>query len=53
MKHIESKDCWCSPTLDYIDPKTGYEVWVHQKIGLFKKVISWLKIWEWPDEMNR
>jgi len=29
MKHEESKDCWCEPTLDYVDEITGVEVWVH------------------------
>jgi len=29
--HFTSKYCWCDPTLDYIDPKTGNEVWVHNK----------------------
>jgi hypothetical protein len=23
--------CWCEPDLDYVDPETGAEVWVHRK----------------------
>jgi hypothetical protein len=30
-EHVESKDCWCHPTLDYVDPETGCEVWIHHK----------------------
>lgn len=29
--HIESPECWCKPTLDYRDPKTGRELWVHHE----------------------
>lgn len=29
--HQESDKCWCGPTLDYVDPETGAEVWVHHK----------------------
>lgn len=28
-KHSESKDCFCSPKLDYQDEFTGVQVWVH------------------------
>ena len=31
-EHIDSKDCWCCPKLDYVDPDTGVEVWVHNEI---------------------
>lgn len=30
-EHIPSKDCWCKPRLEYVDPMTGAEVWVHQE----------------------
>jgi hypothetical protein len=23
------ENCWCSPVLDFTDPETGVEVWVH------------------------
>lgn len=29
-EHIESKDCWCEPRLDYKDELTNKEVWVHK-----------------------
>jgi hypothetical protein len=29
-EHISSPDCWCEPELDYKDPDTGAEVWVHR-----------------------
>lgn len=29
-EHIESPDCWCSPTLYYEDEFTGVQVWVHK-----------------------
>ena len=29
-EHISSKHCWCEPTLDHIDPKTGIAVWLHR-----------------------
>lgn len=31
-EHVESKECWCEPTLDYIDPETGNEVWLHKEL---------------------
>lgn len=30
-EHVESADCWCSPTLDYLDAETGRAVYVHHK----------------------
>jgi hypothetical protein len=29
-EHISSPDCWCEPELNYKDPDTGAEVWVHR-----------------------
>lgn len=29
-EHISSPECWCEPELDYKDPETGAEVWVHR-----------------------
>ncbi len=29
--HVESGDCWCNPTLDYRDPETGRDHWVHHE----------------------
>lgn len=29
--HRESSDCWCGPTLNYVDPETGVEHWIHHK----------------------
>lgn len=29
--HVESAECWCSPTLDYTNPETGQQVWVHHE----------------------
>lgn len=31
-EHISSPDCWCGPELDYKDPDTGAEVWVHRRM---------------------
>ena len=31
-EHITSPDCWCEPELDYVDPETGNEVWVHRDL---------------------
>jgi hypothetical protein len=31
VEHTESKDCFCHPELDYKDPDTGVEVWVHKR----------------------
>jgi len=30
--HSNSKDCWCDPYLDYENPETGSQVWIHRKI---------------------
>ena len=30
--HIDSRDCWCCPELQYEDPKTGLQVWLHKRI---------------------
>lgn len=27
--HIMSDTCWCFPRLEFKDPETGNEVWVH------------------------
>ena len=32
LEHEISKDCWCEPYLDYKDPETGEEVWVHGRL---------------------
>lgn len=31
MEHRDSADCWCGPTLDYVDPETGVSVYVHKR----------------------
>ena len=30
-EHNMSGDCWCNPELNYTDPETGAEVWVHKE----------------------
>lgn len=30
-KHLENKNCWCCPILDYKDEITNKEVWVHTR----------------------
>jgi len=30
LPHIDSKNCWCEPYLDYENPETGSQVWVHR-----------------------
>ena len=30
-EHRSSGDCWCNPELNYVDPVTGVEVWVHKE----------------------
>jgi len=30
-EHEASENCWCHPILDYKDPDTGNEVWVHNE----------------------
>lgn len=29
-RHLENKNCWCCPILDYKDEITNIEVWVHK-----------------------
>lgn len=29
-EHITSEKCWCEPTLQYKNPETGNEVWIHK-----------------------
>lgn len=29
--HLDSEQCWCNPTLDYVNPDTGAEVWIHHQ----------------------
>ncbi len=31
-EHIESKDCWCEPTLEYEDPETGCKHYLHKEL---------------------
>jgi len=28
--HLSSGKCWCKPELNYKDPETGAEVWIHR-----------------------
>lgn len=30
-EHVEREDCWCHPTLDYTDPETGVQHWIHHE----------------------
>ena len=30
--HFSTKNCWCCPTLDYVDPDTGNGVYVHKQL---------------------
>ena len=30
-EHVFSEKCWCFPRLEYVDPDTGVEVWVHHE----------------------
>ena len=30
--HINNPNCWCEPELEYEDPETGSQVWVHREI---------------------
>lgn len=30
-EHWLGPECWCFPRLDYVDPDTGIEVWVHHE----------------------
>lgn len=32
QEHItDGTPCWCNPVLDYKDPDTGTEVWIHKE----------------------
>lgn len=31
FEHLPSPLCWCMPRLEYVDPETGNEVWVHHE----------------------
>jgi hypothetical protein len=32
QEHItDGSPCWCNPDLDYKDPETGVEVWIHKE----------------------
>jgi hypothetical protein len=30
--HIESERCWCEPELEFEDPETSNQVWIHREI---------------------
>lgn len=30
-QHIPFEDCWCHPTLNYTDPDTGNQHWIHHE----------------------
>ncbi len=30
VEHISDETCWCCPYLEYEDPETGDQVWVHR-----------------------
>ena len=30
-RHIDSPECWCFPTLNYVHPDTEQQVWVHHQ----------------------
>lgn len=30
-EHWLGPECWCFPRLDYVDPDSGVEVWVHHE----------------------
>ena len=30
--HLNHKKCWCEPVLEYQDPETGNQLWVHRDI---------------------
>ena len=36
-EHIESEECWCEPELEYEDPETGNQVWVHREVHQMDK----------------
>lgn len=27
--HIVSEECWCTPSLRYVNPNTNNEIWIH------------------------
>jgi hypothetical protein len=29
-EHVADKTCWCEPSLQYKNPETGNELWVHR-----------------------
>lgn len=31
VEHLPSPLCWCMPRLEFVDPGTGNEVWVHHE----------------------
>ncbi len=31
LEHEDSEECWCEPELEYEDPETGVQVWVHRE----------------------
>ena len=31
-QHIDSADCWCGPNVEFIDPVTRVQVWVHKQV---------------------
>ncbi len=31
MEHIDDESCWCEPELNYEDPNSGNQVWVHRE----------------------
>ena len=31
-QHTPSAECWCNPIVDYVDPITGSEVYIHNNI---------------------
>lgn len=30
-EHVSSPHCWCLPRLEFVDPESGNEVWVHHE----------------------
>lgn len=39
-EHItDGKPCWCNPELNYKDPETGAEIWVHKELQMTKEEI--------------
>jgi hypothetical protein len=31
VEHLPSPLCWCMPRLEFVDPGTGNEVWIHHE----------------------